>query len=212
MGGPVETLRRPSTPPHTGEVIGEDFATVLARAQEGDEAAFAALWRDLNPPLVRYLVVTGEPADDVASETWLSVVRGLKRFRGDEIAWRAWVFTTARRRAVDQGRRRVRGADVDRAWVRSTIEPGVPDAADQALERIDTEVALRLVAQLPKLQAEVIALRVVAGLPAVTVAAVLGRSPGAVRVATHRGLARLGELLEERGVTLSSAEALHLST
>ena len=193
-------------------MIGGEFATVLARAQEGDEVAFAMLWRDLNPALVRYLVVTREPADDVAAETWLSVVRGLRAFRGDEIAWRAWVFTTARRRAVDQGRRRARIAVVDREWVRSSTEPGTRDASDRALERIDTEEALRLVAQLPTAQAEVIALRIVVGLPAVAVADVLGRSPGAVRVATHRGLRRLEELLAERGVTPSPAQSLPLPT
>lgn len=184
---------------------------MLARAREGDEVAFATLWRDLNPALVRYLTVTGDPAEDVASETWMSVVRGLPAFRGDEPAWRAWVFTTARRRAVDHGRRRTRAAEVDREWRQSVMDPGARDAADHALERIDTDEALRLVARLPALQAEVIVLRVVAGLPAVTVAAVLGRSPGAVRVATHRGLRRLRELLEERGVTPTRRETLYPS-
>jgi hypothetical protein len=76
-------------------VIGEEFASVLARAQRGDEAAFACLWLDVNPALVRYLrVVSGEVDEDVAAETWVTVVRGLARFRGDEMAWRGWVFTT----------------------------------------------------------------------------------------------------------------------
>lgn len=184
---------------------------MLARAQEGDEAAFATLWRDLNPALVRYLRVAGDPADDVASETWLSVVKGLPAFRGDEVAWRGWVFTTARRRAVDHGRRRSRALELDRQW-RQSVDPGAPDASDRALERIDTDEALRLVAELPRLQAEVIVLRVVAGLPAVAVGRVLGRSPGAVRVATHRGLQRLRELMDERDVTLSRPEALHPTT
>jgi RNA polymerase sigma-70 factor (ECF subfamily) len=193
-------------------VIGEEFATVLARAQEGDEVAFATLWRDLNPALLRYLSVSGDPADDVASETWMSVVKGLPRFRGEEIAWRAWVFTTARRRATDQGRRRTRVATHDREWHRSVMDPGAQDPADATLERIGTDEALRLVAQLPRVQAEVIMLRVVAGLPAVAVAAVLGRSPGAVRVATHRGLQGLKALLDERGVTQSRPDALHPAT
>ena len=79
-------------------VIGEDFASVLARAQHGDEEAFATLWRDLNPALLRYLGLRGEAAEDVASETWATVVKGLRRFEGDERAWRAWVFVSARRR------------------------------------------------------------------------------------------------------------------
>jgi RNA polymerase sigma-70 factor (ECF subfamily) len=61
-------------------VIGEEFASVLARAQRGDEAAFACLWLDVNPALVRYLrVVSGEVDEDVAAESWVTVVRGLAR-------------------------------------------------------------------------------------------------------------------------------------
>jgi len=48
----------------------------------------------------------------------------------------------------------------------------------------------------------VILLRVVAGLDNETVARLTGRSPGAVRVAAHRGLRRLAQILAETGVTL----------
>ena len=80
-------------------VIGAEFPAVLAAAQDGSEAAFARLWQDANPVLLRYLRV-GLPdcAEDVAAETWLQVVRGLAGFRGDEQAWRSWLFTIARRR------------------------------------------------------------------------------------------------------------------
>jgi len=82
-------------------VIGGEFAEVLAAAQQGSEAAFSRLWRDGNPALLRYLrVMAPESAEDTAAETWLHVVRGLAGFRGDEQAWRAWLFTTARRRAI----------------------------------------------------------------------------------------------------------------
>ncbi len=182
---------------------------MLDRAQHGDETAFATLWRDLNPAVVRYLSVSSDAADDVAADTWVTVVTGLDRFSGDENAWRAWVFTTARRRAVDAGRRRTRAADRDRSWEPWPVFGG--DAADPAevvARRLDTDSALALVAALSPLQAEVVILRVVAGLPVEDVATVVGRSRGAVRVAHHRGLARLRELLATRGVTDRSTAAL----
>jgi len=43
---------------------------------------------------------------------------------------------------------------------------------------------------------------VVAGLDTEAVAELLGRSPGAIRVATHRGLRRLAGILGNAGVTL----------
>ncbi len=183
-------------------MIGEEFANVLARAQRGDEAAFACLWLDVNPALTRYLLaVHGEVDEDVAAETWVTVVRGLVRFRGDEMAWRGWVFTTARRRAVDEGRRRTRRRTACAAEQASSGTPPPPDPASVVLDRVDTQAALALVSQLPPLQAEVIVLRVIAGLDVRSVARLVGRSPGAVRVAAHRGLRRLAQILATEGVT-----------
>lgn len=188
-------------------MIGEEFAGVLARAQRGDEAAFASLWLDVNPALVKYLRVVAREVDDedVAAETWVTVVKGLARFRGDEMAWRAWVFTTARRRAIDEGRRRTRQRVALASQVAELADPGrvaSPDPAQVVLESLDTQAALMLVAQLSPLQAEVIALRVIAGLDVEAVARLVGRTPGAVRVAAHRGLRRLAQILDRQGVTL----------
>jgi len=90
-------------------VIGEGFAAALTAAQQGDEAAFARLWHDGQPALLRYLrVIAPDTAEDIAAETWANVVRGLARFRGTEQNWRAWLFTTARRRVIDQSRQQIR--------------------------------------------------------------------------------------------------------
>lgn len=177
-------------------MLGADFPRLLHRAQGGDEAAFETLWRDANPVLLRYLLVVADPssADDVAAETWLHVVRGLDGFTGDERAWRAWLMTVARRRAVDAGRLRQRRPT---APLEDGDEPApTPSAEAGALESMDTRAALELVAGLPPHQAEAVVLRVVAGLDVKQVAELLGSTPGAVRVAVHRGLARLRTQLQ----------------
>ena len=79
----------------------------LARASAGDEAGFLQLWRALQPPLLRFLRVIGcDDPDDVASETWLQVVRDLPRFSGAEEDFRRWLFTIGRHRAIDAARAR----------------------------------------------------------------------------------------------------------
>ena len=186
-----------------GGVLGAGFAELLAAAQDGDEKAFSRLWLDGNSALLRYLrVIAPEAAEDIAADTWVHVVRGLPRFRGDEAAWRAWLFTTARRRTADRARRRARRPEAPIDAVPESRLPAVGDTADIALERLSTRAAIALLADLPPLQAEVILLRVVAGLNTEAVAKLIGRSPGAVRVAAHRGLRRLAETLAEAGVTL----------
>jgi RNA polymerase sigma-70 factor (ECF subfamily) len=183
-----------------GRVIGAAFGTTLAGAQAGDEAAFARLFRDVQPVLLRYLrVVAPEAAEDVAAETWLQVVTGLAGFSGGEEAFRAWLFTIARHRAVDAGRSRARRRIVplERGGAAERL---APDAADVALERISTRATLALISALPRDQAEIIMLRVVAGLGTRQVASIVGKSPGAVRVAAHRALRRLAAMIDRAGV------------
>jgi RNA polymerase sigma-70 factor (ECF subfamily) len=177
-----------------GYVIGEEFAAVLAVAQDGDEAAFSVLWRDVNPALLRYLAVAAPgAAEDVAAETWVQVIRGLAGFHGDERAWRAWLFAIARRRAIDESRRRSRHPVASLEEATGAREPRTGDAAELAMENLATRAALAAISALPPHQAEVILLRVLAGLDIEAVARITGRTPGAVRVAAHRGLRRLAQ-------------------
>jgi RNA polymerase sigma-70 factor, ECF subfamily len=186
----------------TQHVVGDDFARVLADAQGGSEEQFAVLWRDANPALLRYLrVLASESAEDIAAETWVHVVRGLTRFVGDEAAWRAWLFTTARRRLLDQARARMRHPSEPLDEIGPADVPRTPDTAQIVLDNLATEAAVALLAQLPPLQADVIMLRVVAGLDTDEVAGILGKTPGNVRVMAHRGLKRLEALLGPAGLT-----------
>jgi RNA polymerase sigma-70 factor, ECF subfamily len=73
--------------------------------------------------------------------------------------------------------------------------PAPGDAAAAALERMSTEAALELIAALPREQAEIIVLRAIVGLDAAQVARIVGKRPGAVRVAAHRGLRTLAARL-----------------
>lgn len=178
---------------NTTEVIGAPFADILDAARLGSEWAVAALWRDLQPPLLRYLrVAEREVAEDLASETWLEVARGLGRFQGGEAEFRAWLFTIARHRLIDWRRKTTRRRTEPVAWFPE--RPAATDTEEEALA-LGTEEALALLAGLPPDQAEVLALRVVGGLDANQVAAVVGKRPGAVRVLQHRGLRRLAVLL-----------------
>jgi RNA polymerase sigma-70 factor (ECF subfamily) len=176
-------------------MIGPEFPAVLEAATRGDEAAFGRLWRDLQPRLLRYFKVAAPAAaEDLASETWLAVVRGLDRFQGHEPAFRAWVFTIARHEVLDWRRRGARR--VNELPVTGLVEEAAPDdPAATAVEGFSTRAALAVVATLPADQAEAVVLRVVAGLDVDRVAEIMGKRPGTVRVLTHRGLRRLAERL-----------------
>jgi RNA polymerase sigma-70 factor (ECF subfamily) len=175
-----------------------DFEDRLAAAKAGDERAFVELFRSVQPALLRFLRTLGGPlAEDVAGDTWVSVVRGLDRFSGDEAGWRAWVFTIARARLRDAQRRASRGPQVVDAFDTLEYRPDGIDVAVHVEEIFSTEAALALIRRLPTDQAEAVLLRHVAGLDVARTAKVLGKRPGAVRVAAHRGLKRLSGLVTE---------------
>jgi RNA polymerase sigma-70 factor (ECF subfamily) len=168
----------------------EDLSLALAAARDGDEHGFAVLWRSLQPALLRYLtVVVGDAAQDVASETWLQAARDLRRFRGDARGFRVWLFRLARNRGLDERRRAARRPAEPHPHVE--VNAVAADAATEALDRLGTDWALAVIASLPADQAEAVLLRVVAGLDVAQTADVLGKRPGAVRVAAMRGLRRL---------------------
>ncbi|WP_442538614.1 sigma factor-like helix-turn-helix DNA-binding protein, partial [Streptomyces pseudogriseolus] len=90
--------------------------------------------------------------------------------------------------------------------------PAPHSTHDQAMEAMSTEQALALVGGLPRDQAEAVLLRVVVGLDGPAAARVLGKRPGAVRTAAHRGLRRLARQLAADGVTDEAPRTLGEST
>src|SRR3954471_13738881 len=182
-------------------VLSPDFATVLARVHDSDERAFADLWRCYQPLVLRYLtVLVGDAADDVASETWIAVVRSLHQFSGDETNFRTWLITIARHRAMDWGRARQRHPVVlqDEQHLDATAPPE-PDTATLVLSEMSAREAVRTVSTaLPPLQAEAVILRSVVGLDVPEVARIMGKRSGAVRVLAHRGLRTLKNLFARR--------------
>lgn len=183
--------------------IGADFDALLVAAKAGDEVAVARFYRDLNPALVRFLgaqaVGLGE---DLAQEVWLALAKGLESFSGDEDGFRAWMFTIARRRLIAHWRR-------DRRRPSRATDPA--DLGDMGLSSGDSdepdtrvladEAVLALVTGLPREQAEIVLLRVVAGFDAEQVGTIVGKRAATVRVLQHRALRALAGRFAAESVT-----------
>jgi RNA polymerase sigma-70 factor (ECF subfamily) len=183
--------------------LGPQFESVLCAAQAGAEWAVDVLFREYQPPLLRYLRAS-EPraAEDLAAEVWLALAPKLTEFTGDEAGFHGWLFTVARRRLMGYRRQAVRR--------RTAPVPGEhfhglasdDDPAAEGIAGLVTQQAIdHLVAGLSEEQAEVVLLRVVADLPVAEVARITGRTAGAVRVMQHRALRKLAESFSEAAVT-----------
>jgi RNA polymerase sigma-70 factor, ECF subfamily len=195
------------------ELTGVDVEAMVRDARAGDADALGRLYDTYRDRVVRF--ATGrlgdaEKAEDVTSETFEAVCRNLGAYRpGTD--FEAWLFTIAHRRVADHFRRRSRRREIaldeavlthrgGRAALPGPLPPAVggPEEAVLAAER-RAEVT-RAFRRLRADQQEILALRVLAGLSALQVGEVLGKSEGAVRVAQHRALRSLREAM---GVTAS---------
>jgi RNA polymerase sigma-70 factor (ECF subfamily) len=196
MGRPADAAR-----PGVTDLSGADLSGAVREAQQGDSDAFRALYRDTQPRLLRYLYsLVGDEAEDVASETWLQVSRDLASFTGDHDGFRGWVTTIGRHRALDHLRRNSRRPPAVPVPTEDLAGlPGNDDTADGAIEALSTDAAIRLIATLPRDQAEAVLLRTVVGLDADSAGQVLGKRSGAVRTAAYRGLRTLAKRLDGPG-------------
>ena len=175
---------------------GLPFDDVLAAAQAGAGWAFECLYRDLAPAVTGYLRLHGAPEpDDLASETFIGVFTGLAGFRGDEDGLRAWVFTIAHRRLVDDWRRRSRRpALADEPAEAADLVGG--DVEYDVLDRVGAAEVTRLCGGLPADQRSVLLLRILADLTVEQVARVMDRSVPSVKALQRRGLRALRADLE----------------
>ncbi|HCT80583.1 MAG TPA: RNA polymerase subunit sigma-70 [Micromonosporaceae bacterium] len=178
--------------------MADDLSSAVQAARQGNEQAFRSLYRAIQPGLLRYLqALVGMDAEDVASETWLHVVRDLHTFKGDGAGFRRWAVTIGRHRALDHLRHHQRRPAFAAPMETFSELPNGHDTEAQAIQTLSTDEALAMIATLPQEQAEAVLLRVVVGLDAQSAAKVLGKRPGAVRTAAYRGLRRLTESLQE---------------
>jgi RNA polymerase sigma-70 factor (ECF subfamily) len=137
-------------------------------------------------------------ADDVAQEVCIAVLSALPRYRDMGRPFASFVFGIASHKVADAMRNAARLA------VPTDDLPEGPDSRpgpeETVVADLDAQRARALLTRLPPLQRELIVLRVLTGLSAEETGSALGMSPGAVRVAQHRALARLRAIVREEWI------------
>jgi len=176
---------------------------LVAAAMTGDREAVGRVLAIIRPLVVRYCRARlGAPdrssasADDVAQEVCLAVLTALPGYRVQGKPFLAFVYGIAAHKVIDAHRASARNRSEPVADVPDSVEAG--DGPEQRALRVELSGEMgRLLDQLPDKQREILVLRVVVGLSAEETAEAVGSTPGAVRVAQHRALARLRKTMPE---------------
>ena len=178
--------------------------SLVADAQVGDPVAMNALLTQVRPAIAAYCrnrlagyAGGADAADDAVQETCLAIYTVLTGYQDNGAPFASWVYAIAANKVADAQRRFGR-APLLVDEVPEQIEPS-PTPEALAISGAHQRAAHQLIVTLPERMAQVVLLRAGGATPE-AVGAVLGMTPGAVRVTHHRAVARL------RRLVLASAE------
>jgi RNA polymerase sigma-70 factor (ECF subfamily) len=169
----------------------------LVEAAQADPARFDALYRKYVAQVYSYAYYElrdHHEAEDATERTFMAALAGLPQFEeratpadgAGASTFRVWLFQIARN-AVAERRRRLRRRP-EAALDTAEAVAAADDVEDQAARRDDVAAALRAIDRLPDDRRRAMILRFVEEMSTSEIAAVLGRSEGAVRVLIHRAL------------------------
>jgi RNA polymerase sigma-70 factor (ECF subfamily) len=180
-----------------GPMRDDDWPNLLARAQQGDEAAYRRFLGESAGFLRAIVARTGIPADaieDVVQEA-LITIHAIRHTYDPARPVRPWLTAIARRRAVDWRRRRTGISRNEVAMPEHAAETFADPESNRELERGDSgETVRRWVAKLPPGQRQAVEMLKLKEMSLAEAAAQSGQSITALKVATHRALANLRKM------------------
>jgi RNA polymerase sigma-70 factor (ECF subfamily) len=186
-------------------------AAHASRGPLADRDAFPALYREHFDEVHAYLAVAlgnDADADDVAQEVFLKVFQALPRYDPSKAPFHNWLFVIARHCAISHHRKEGRQAPTDPAWLDASRE--ARQAADPVARPAwgSTAELHEQLANLPKLQRDVVVLIYRANLDVDEIAGLLHLTQPHVRQLKYRALARLRLVAAARGGVLLTVLAV----
>jgi RNA polymerase sigma-70 factor (ECF subfamily) len=180
-----------------------EFDSILRAAQSGADWAWERVYHEYAGRIRGYVRRHGATdPDDLVGDVFLQLARNIGGFEGTEANFRSWVFTVAHHRILDDRRRRTRRPAEPMAVTPEPVADEHDTTSTAALDAIGSDRVQQLIENLVPDQREVLVLRIVAGLTIPEIAAVIGKSVGAVKALQRRGLAALQRNLEQQGVSI----------
>jgi RNA polymerase sigma-70 factor (ECF subfamily) len=187
--------------PGRAQAAGRDleWSILMARAQNGDGEAYRRLLEDVAPYLRSLAVRRHRDPSDVedAVQDILLTVHAVRQTYDPTRPFGPWLVTIANRRLVDRLRRqgRLRSRETALTAAHETFPASQANIDQEMSDRRELEAALD---NLPPGQRQAVRLLKLEELSLKEAAAATGMSVAALKVATHRALKSLREMLSHR--------------
>lgn len=172
-----------------------NFAELIALAQAGKQEALADLYEAYFVRVYRfvyYRVSHRETAEDLTEDTFIKVFAGLHNLE-NTAAFEGWLFQIARNLVIDYYRKKKQMVPLD--TVENTLEYDT-NVVDIINLQIEQSILIKLLKELNEEQQSVVKMKFLEDLDNYTIAKVLNKTEGAIRVIQHRAIAKLKELFD----------------
>ena len=173
----------------------QDEESLVRRAQQRDQEAFAQLYEEHFDRIYRYVALKiGDKteAEDMTQQVFLNALQSISSFKWKGTPFSAWLFRIAHNQVVDYLRKKAKHAAAPLDETRASSDSNPQLMAERTL---DIEQLLQATKKLTKAQQEVISLRFAGELSIAEVAKVMGKSEGAVKALQHSAIVALRKIL-----------------
>ena len=176
-----------------------DAERLLVERAKTDPEAFGALYDRYFGQIYRFVfsrLRDQTAAEDVTSEVFMKALRSIPRYQDTGRPFTAWLYQISVNTINDRYRATRPTVDLDEMYDLAASGPGLEDTA---VRRAELREIWRSVESLPAQQRTALVLKFQEDLKISDIAAVMGKSDGAVKLLIHRGVTRLRSVLKEDG-------------
>ena len=183
-----------------GWSVPQDEESLVQRAKQRDQKAFAQLYEENFDRIYRYVALRigdNTEAEDVTQQVFLKALKSINSFKWKGVPFSAWLFRIAHNQVVDHLRKKTKQTAVpfDDALMSNSRMSGGSNPQQMVERREDIEQLLSATKRLTDGQREVISLRFAGGLSIDEVAKIMGKSQGAIKALQHSAIVNLRKVL-----------------
>jgi RNA polymerase sigma-70 factor (ECF subfamily) len=173
-----------------------NLSEIIALAQAGKQEALAEIYESYFLRVYRfvyYRVSHRETAEDLTEDTFIKAFAGIKNLQSSA-AFEGWLFQIARNLVIDYYRKKKQLVPLDA--VENTLEYDT-NVVEIINLQIEQSILIKLLKELNDEQQSVIKMKFLEELDNSTIAKILNKTEGAIRVIQHRAIGKLKELFQD---------------
>lgn len=181
----------------------EEEQSWVELARSGDPEAIGWLYEQYFDRIYRYVSLkVGDPteAEDITEQVFLKMIEGVGNFKWQGSSFASWLYRIAHNQVIDIQRHNSRRPLVPLEPMGNLLPSLGKDPHDLAEESMFRDYLRHALGNLTDLQSQVIMLKFGAGLRNAEVAAILGRTEGAIKALQYSALKNLNKHLTEQGL------------